>query len=267
MRESFLIAFLLVFALKLTAQQDSTYLKVTYRADCTLAFDSKRQVNDRMCLRIGTHSSVFFSETAAHYEHIVDSLAAKGYSFGQLMGELQKYPKSMQKYYVLKHYPDMKSLTFADKLISYRFVYSEQMQIPQWTILAEKKEIAGYPCQKAEAQFYGRKWEAWFASDIPVQDGPWKLCGLPGIILAAQDSAREFIYTCISIEKTERGSVIGMPKKNYQKLTKSKFIEMEKMASVDSDEFLFRMTGQHLKAYEADGRPMHRIHTYTPIER
>ncbi|NAS30243.1 GLPGLI family protein [Flavobacteriaceae bacterium R38] len=64
----------------------------------------------------------------------------------------------------------------------------------QWKITSEKKKIGGYSCIKAEADFLGRKWEAWFTYEIPVQLGPWKLGGLPGLILEAQDKKLDFVY-------------------------------------------------------------------------
>ena len=40
--------------------------------------------------------------------------------------------------------------------------------------------MASFDCQKAECDFRGRRWEAWFTTEIPVGEGPWKLRGLPG---------------------------------------------------------------------------------------
>ena len=55
-------------------------------------------------------------------------------------------------------------------------------------------------CQKALGEFRGRKYIAWFTSDIPLSDGPWKFCGLPGLILAVQDTEAYFVFTCIGVD-------------------------------------------------------------------
>ena len=54
---------------------------------------------------------------------------------------------------------------------------------PQWKILAENDSVLSYLCSKAECQLKGRTWTAWFTAEIPISEGPWKLCGLPGLFL------------------------------------------------------------------------------------
>ena len=39
----------------------------------------------------------------------------------------------------------------------------------------EHGTVASFDCQKAECDFRGRRWEAWFTPEIPVSEGPWKL--------------------------------------------------------------------------------------------
>ena len=56
-----------------------------------------------------------------------------------------------------------------------------------WQISDSTKSIGGYNCQKAEASFRGHQYIAWFCPDIAVPSGPWKLQGLPGLILEAYD--------------------------------------------------------------------------------
>jgi len=57
-----------------------------------------------------------------------------------------------------------------------------------WKIMDEFKDISGFKCQKATGFFRGREYTAWFTLHIPVPFGPWKLHGLPGLILEAYDT-------------------------------------------------------------------------------
>lgn len=69
-----------------------------------------------------------------------------------------------------------------------------------WKITTESKKVGTFLCFKAIALFRGRNYEAWFTPDLPIPTGPWKLHGLPGLILEAQDTKAEFKYIFQSIE-------------------------------------------------------------------
>ncbi|MCW3170379.1 GLPGLI family protein [Chryseobacterium sp. 09-1422] len=58
----------------------------------------------------------------------------------------------------------------------------------KWNLSNEFDEILNYKVQKATTEFGGRTWVAWFAKDIPIQDGPYKFHGLPGLILKIEDT-------------------------------------------------------------------------------
>ena len=61
----------------------------------------------------------------------------------------------------------------------------------KWKLLDETKKLNNFLCQKASCDFRGRTYTAWFTIDIPVSLGPWKLNGLPGLILEAYDSKNQ----------------------------------------------------------------------------
>lgn len=76
-----------------------------------------------------------------------------------------------------------------------------------WTITEDTLTVLNYPCQKATTKFRGRNYSAWFTLDIPIGDGPWKLCGLPGMILKAEDANGIFHFQAIGIEQTPNETV------------------------------------------------------------
>lgn len=59
-----------------------------------------------------------------------------------------------------------------------------------WKIKKDKKKIGKFSCILGETYFRGRKYFAWYTPEIPVYSGPWKLNGLPGMILEAYDEGK-----------------------------------------------------------------------------
>ena len=63
-----------------------------------------------------------------------------------------------------------------------------------WDIKEETKKIEQFECQKAIGSFRGRTYTVWFSNEIPVRFGPWKLNGLPGLIIEAVDDEKQFYF-------------------------------------------------------------------------
>lgn len=64
-----------------------------------------------------------------------------------------------------------------------------------WKLSNETKMYENYKLQKAEAIFGKRKWTAWFCKEIPINEGPYKFRGLPGLIFIVEDSAKNYKFT------------------------------------------------------------------------
>jgi GLPGLI family protein len=103
--------------------------------------------------------------------------------------------------------------------------YSEDIPVQDWEIGEDTLTIAGYLCQKATCTFRGRNFTAWFAMDIPIQNGPWKFGGLPGLILKVYDDDKLYEFECTKIENFKKKYPITLHAncKNYEKTNRQKF--------------------------------------------
>ena len=88
---------------------------------------------------------------------------------------------------------DKQKLTVRDFCEPGKPVIYEDSVFISWRIKKETKKVQGLQCQKATANFRGRKYEAWFAIDVPVPFGPWKFHGLPGLIIELSDVKKEVV--------------------------------------------------------------------------
>ncbi len=97
-----------------------------------------------------------------------------------------------------------------------------------WKITSEKRVIGVYECQKAETNYGGRNWIAWFTAELPFGDGPYIFNGLPGLIVSIQDSNNEYSFNLIEVKKggdifDARTKAIKIDWTKYETLAKSFF--------------------------------------------
>ena len=94
-----------------------------------------------------------------------------------------------------------------------------------WTLTYDTLTVSGYLCQQATATFRGVEWHVWYTEEIPSSAGPWRLRGLPGLIVKAESEAHTFCLAGLRME----ASPITAPEQNpevhrmkYAKLLKHK---------------------------------------------
>jgi GLPGLI family protein len=108
---------------------------------------------------------------------------------------------------------DFRPVNYIDRnsgdLLSYEYMFKKNNLLMEtipsinWKINEAFKVIGQFKCQQAVGYFRGRTYTVWFASEIPVPYGPWKLQGLPGLILEVKDGRNEIFITTSKINFTE----------------------------------------------------------------
>lgn len=116
-------------------------------------------------------------------------------------------------------------------MIALKSHYCYYMEIPEkpvWKLSRETAMIAGYRCQKASTRYGGRDWTAWFSPEIAVSEGPWKLRGLPGLILKAETADGEFALTCTSLKRSTGKPIVKDEQHQYRKISKKELFSLKK---------------------------------------
>ena len=89
------------------------------------------------------------------------------------------------------------------------FLYTEIREPIEWKLESgSEKEILGYSCQKASADFRGRHWTVWYTGEIAMSAGPYKLDGLPGTVLEARSEDGHLHFKAISIRNAHLPIII-----------------------------------------------------------
>lgn len=81
------------------------------------------------------------------------------------------------------------------------YLVKDELHPMQWEILQETRQIRGLTVRKAKTKHRGRNYTAWFAPSIPLYTGPWKLGGLPGLILESYDDEEEVVFLFKSLRQ------------------------------------------------------------------
>lgn len=95
----------------------------------------------------------------------------------------------------------------------------------KWNLSQEKKNIKNLSLQKAITTWGGRNWTAWFAEEIPFQEGPYKFHSLPGLIVEIYDDKKNYHFELVRSEKIkeEENQFIEMSEKMGIPITWEKY--------------------------------------------
>ncbi len=166
---------------------------------------------ENMNLFLGRRSSIYKTGD----KELADSLAMA--SFKASGGKSINITK-LTTFAQLFMYPDLHQLFVFDRVMFDKYIMEDEWPSIDWKITDETKKIAQLNCQKAIGAWRGRTYEAWFCADLPFHAGPWKLNGLPGLIVEAVDTRQQVSFKFAGYRTLNDGKVvIKLPGKNEAK--------------------------------------------------
>ena len=158
-------------------------------------------------------------------------------------------------------YRDMHSNLFKTvETLVIDYVIADSIQNAQWKILADTANIEGLSCQKARGFVYGRNSTVFFAKDIPLPYGPWKLGGLPGLIVSAQDDEMEFGFRIVSPDKEivkKNNANIELPAGvKFRQINKYDYLRYSRMFQENSELYSKMVTGGEVQFKSRDDQSL-----------
>lgn len=192
---------------------------------------------ESMMLRVGKSVSEYYSYTSFVADSVLRADVQAGASQQTIIEHLQQFGFGAVSHRIYKNYPAGR-LTLLDRIATDNFEVEEPMPAIPWEILADTMTVCGYQCQKAVASFRGRAYEAWFAPGIPRSDGPWKLHGLPGLILKAEDAQQHYRFHCTGIGLSRTPALIEIPENSRRKVSRSELNRLYERFNADPQGYI-----------------------------
>lgn len=216
--------------------QESVTDKFKYKAtyELTWQIDStnvESVQSESMVLYIGENISRFSSRELLAGDSLLQSRKSNPKGF---TGKFPGAPQNKFSYYIYKGIPAGK-ISFTRKIVKNNFRYIGGLDVFQWEIMQETKEISGYQVQKATTRFAGRNYIAWFTPEIPIAEGPYKFNGLPGLILEINDDQNFYSFRLTNFKNFKDPVPFEFVPEGYITTTKEKYLHA--LAQYDRDPF------------------------------
>ena len=241
--------------------QNKAEIIVSY--ECTNPSKQGKSVMSKMSLLASPTEAKYFNDLSlwvdslkstpegkAQYMEILKKTCMTVEPDGSTSWDLTKGPTKKSYNYVFTNLAN-ESLTHFGKYGEDLGYYTEPLSEMQWTIVEDSTAtVLGYECVMAESDYHGRHWKAWFTPEIPMSFGPWKLHGLPGLILKAEANGG-FSFLATGLEHTDRIMSPMYLKEDYSKVESKKALENAEYY-VNNAESIMNAQGQNVKIYSVD---------------
>ena len=227
-----------VFMQHISAQTNRFVYQVTMKPNAENKTDIK---TENAYLDISPEKSVFYSENRIKRDSIMQKAFQGGGGRGSINRDQMENLRTNMSYSVEKDKINQKTY-FKDRIGRDSYSYEEDRPL-NWKISSETTKIGEYKVQKAETDFGGRKWTAWFTTDLPYQDGPYKFGGLPGLIVKVEDDRGDYSFDLMKNFKIAEFPVLnqfGSP----IKVKRADFVKQQQKFKTDPAAFMSQSGGQ-----------------------
>lgn len=214
------------------AMAQTADIEVSYVALSPNFKNGNVDIKNQYILLANTKESRFFSPMTEY----IDSLNStpEGQAIWKEMtrsaffgGKMDDMPRKDGKYYVVKSMSG-NIIRYYDSAGLDKFYYEEIPEKWDWELSDSTRNILGYECIKASTGFHGRNWDVWFSPEIPVSNGPWKLGGLPGLILEASSEDGKYSFTADGIQQTAKPVGHIYLAEEYEKTDRKNFLKAQR---------------------------------------
>lgn len=184
-----------------------------------------------MCLYIGSNYTKF--EHSSGY--VEDSLLIKyknedpTVGFSKAWPLLMGNPNSFFSMYQIIKKTKSNNINLYEIIAKVPYTYEEELNYI-WQLSSERDTIIStLKCKKAYTHYAGRKYIAWYSTEIPLNTGPYKFHGLPGLIIKIEDTQQQIIFELNSFEPINYTKPLYHKVKQYKSIDNLAYINAKRV--------------------------------------
>lgn len=265
-----LIAFLvlILFALGASAKKKQDYPRAEIKVEYNYHYkflrgeDGVIEKDTQFILLANQNQSKFYCPSTEFKDSLESTPAGRAKAKQMLDAAVKAYVQSRDesamdavvyhsRLYVLKDYAKSISTAYDQAGMGEYGYYDEPFSEIEWNIVEDStKAILDYQCVMATTDYHGRKWTVWFTPEIPMHDGPWKFCGLPGLIMEATEPSGQHSFTVTGIE-TSSQPIFPVFNTEYQKMDRIDMLRALRHYRENSNAMFKAATGTELGGVDA----------------
>ena len=251
---------------------DTAQFVAVYHYECRTQDDVGQDVTDKAQVAVQVGRTVTKSMPASSYRLPEEK------SIADLKVVYQEAMLHMPT--VWTGYP-MGQSTVRELIFPQEFEGMEPIPDIAWTLTEDTVTVSGYLCQKATATFRGVEWHVWYTEEIPSSAGPWRLRGLPGLIVEAKSEAHTF---CLAELRQESTPITYERKPDVQRVSYAKLMKHRneiygnKQYAKNPAYYIPDLGSAltHVEVFKNDGQPfvfangyplLTKAHVYQPLEK
>lgn len=181
----FRLTLIILFCVQLITNAQEDYY--TIRVDYLTTIDWEIPKSYQSTLYINDSKSVFIFKTN-NKDNILENTVDRTFHIN-IGSEIPNFYINNNQHFIC-----------SEQIFNKNFIVKDTNTKIEWNLTNDTKLINTFLCKKAVGYFRGRTYNAWFTEKIPINKGPWKLSGLPGLIVEVSDNLNEVRFELISIK-------------------------------------------------------------------
>ncbi len=207
----------------------------TYMEDSS---SSDKIKTDEMCLYLGSkyskfeHAGRYFRDSVIRVHQDAEDQEA---TFQKIWSIVQQRStgRHFSKYKIIKNLNNDSIVMFEGPVNKNDYLKITETINPEWNLVYNADTlISSYKCHKATTYFAGRNYTAWYTTEIPINDGPYKFKGLPGLIVKIEDTQKHHVFELTAFNELNYKKHIYFDKDRYREVNMESYYNAKRISRI-----------------------------------